>query len=1010
MPGETRTSDLVGRRRERDQLRAALMRAADGRPGTVVLAGEAGIGKSTLLGAVLAETDATVLVGNSYPVAGEALPFAPLVQALRDLARTLSDDRRARLTDAWPVALVPLQPREGVAPPTDPHAPRSLADQGRLFEQMLSLLARLSAGRPLVLVVEDLHWADRSTLDLISFLAANLRAEPVLLVLTVRSDDLPRNHPLRPWLAELTRLPGTERVTMSRLARRDTARLLAQLLDGRPDEDLVGLVHDHAAGNPLFTEQVLPWVRDPTGPMPETLRDLVEARLGTLPDTTRRVLEVAAVLGREVKLATLAEVGERDEEDVEHALRVAVDRFLVEPRPGAAYGFRHPLFREVLEADLLPGVRRRLHHAAATALEKRVATDAGAAFTLTGQIARHWQCAEVADRAFRAAVRAGLAAEEVFAFAEADEVFTRALELADQLSDPLPDEALSGLSVDRAELLAHASQAAHLVGDEDRAVALAARAVDLGGEPVRSARLLERLGTYCFNAGRADEAETAYRAALDLLPTDPPSAARAQVLAGLAMLAMGWSRLDDARSWCRQAIDTARTAGARAEEGRALNALGVVTAYTGDIEAGLGYSKASLAIAREIDEPDELASAYVDLTHVLGLAGLHDEAVSVCRAGYEQMQRLGIARQDGTFLQANAAESLFRSGRWDEAEALIHTALEQRPRGMRAFPALAQSAFLAIGQGRLQVAAARVERVRVLGDQHGLPDAWRRELYEMDAELALWEHRPGDALTAAEAGLVLVAEGDEQTFAGQLVWLAARAGADLADLARVGRDTDLLAAARERVEVVVARARGFDPDPLEPGRHPLPVGRALAPMVSAELERLAQVCGEQLADAWATAAAPWHALGQPLPEAYARWREAEALVLAKHPGQRSVGAVRTAWTLARDLGAEALVGEVVRLAGWGRVDLPDTGPQGGRVEVVLPAQAPTPALGLTTRELEVLGALVGGSTNREIADALFISVKTASVHVSNILRKLDVSSREEAARVGHRLGLTPARA
>lgn len=1004
MSGEARSSGLVGRHHERDELHQALARAAEGRPGVVVLAGEAGIGKSTLLAAELEATEATVLVGNCYPVAGEALPFAPLVQALRDLARTLPTERRERLGGAWPDALVPLQPGEATVS-SDRDAPRSLADQGRLFEQMLSLLARLSVGRPVVLAIEDVHWADRSTLDLVSFLATNLRDESVLLVLTVRTDDLPRDHPLRPWLAELTRLPGVERITMSRLGRRDTARLLAQLVDGRPDEDLVSLVQEHAAGNPLFTEQVLPWVRDPSGPLPETLRDLVEARLGTLLEDTRRVLEVAAVLGRDVSLRTLAEVGERDEDEVEQALRPAVDRYLVTPGPGPAYAFRHPLFREVLEAELLPGVRRKLHHAAASALERRVASDPAEAFTLTGQIARHWQYAEAPGSAFRAAVRAGLAAEDVFAFAEADEAFTRALDLLDSL----PDDVWEGVPLDRVELLAHASQAAHLVGDGDRAVRLVDRAVSLSDDPARTSRLLERHGTYCFNAGRAEEAEGAYRSALDLLPPGVASAARARVLAGLAMLAMGWSRMDDARAWCEQAIVTARAAGARAEEGRALNALGVATAYSGDLESGIEHARESLAIALEVEQPDELALAYIDLTHVLGLGGRYDEVVDVCRDGYARMQRLGMARQDGTFLQANAVDALWRSGRWPEAAELTQASLDQRPRGMRAFAILAQSALLSIGQGRLDVAAARTERVRALDAEHGLPDSWRREIYEMDAELALWEHRPADALDLAEQGVALVAEGDEQTFAGQLVWLATRAGADLAEVARVGRDADLLDQARARTDAILSRARDFDPDPLDADRHPLPTPRALAATVAAEHARLAGTRGVELADAWAATALRWRELGQPYPEAYARWREAEALVLAKHPGQRPVAAVRDAWSLAHGLGAEALTGEVVRLAGWGRVTLPDAAPEADGVEAA-PAEPSTSALGLTAREQEVLAALVAGSTNREIADALFISVKTASVHVSNILRKLDVSSREEAARVGHRLGLAPARA
>ncbi len=1011
MPEDGRVAHaVVGRDREREQLTAACTRAAAGEPGAVVVSGEAGIGKTTLLEAFAADTDATVLVGNCFPVAGEALPFAPVVQALRDLAHTLPAERRERLAPYWPSGLARLAPlgADAALPDSDPLGDAdgrlSLSSQSRMFESVLSLLAELAAARPAVLVVEDLHWADRSTLDLLTFLALNVRTEALLLVLSVRSDDLSRDHPLRPWLVELGRLPNVERLTVARLDRHGTAEQLAELLGQHPADDLVETVHHHAAGNPLFTAQALPWVQDPAGPLPDTLRELVEARLGALPDETRRVLEVASVLGRSVELDVLAAVAGISDVEVEDALVEALDRSLVEPRPGPAYAFRHPMFREVLEAGLLPGNRRRLHRAAATVLEDSGSTRA---FARSAQVARHWQSAQVPDRAFRAAVLAGLAAEEVFAFAAADDLFTRALDLAKEL----PAEVFEGLPVDPCDLVSHASQAAHLVGDGTRAVELAGQAVECCDDPARQPSLLERRGTYCFNAGLAEEAGDAFRAALELLPAEPATAARARVLGGLALLAMAWSRMDEARSWCEQALEVARAAGARAEEARALDALGVVTVYGGDFDTGLGYSRASLAIAEEVGEPDELAGAYIDLAHVLGLAGRFDEAVEVCSDGYRRMQQLGLARQDGSFLQANAAESLTRSGRWAEATELVDSALAQRPRGMRAFPILVRGAQLALAQGRFAVATARLDLVRELADTYGLPDAWRRELYETSADLALWEHRPDDAMDAVEAGLTLVEKGDEQRFAGPLVQLAARAAADLVEQARAERDPDGLERARTHGALVVGQARGFDPDPLDPSQHPLPETRALAVTTEAERLRAGETArGPEAADAWSAAAEAWQLLGRPLPVAYARWREAEALVLAKHPGRRPVTALRTAWSQARELGAEALVAEVERLAASRRVDLfeaPDAPAVSSAVSAAGSAASAGNDLGLTARELEVLGALVGGSTNREIADSLFISIKTVSVHVSNILRKLQVTNREEAARAAYRLGLVP---
>lgn len=1001
-----RTRVLVGREHQIDLLAKALTHAATGEPGVLVVAGEAGVGKTSLVEYSCSDADATVLVGNSVPMAGATLPFAPIVQALRELARSSTARERERLLRHWPdelTRLVPLDdaedaadPRSRIQPAPDLGTPISDSGQGRLFESMLSLLAELASARPVVLVVEDLHWSDPSTLDLIAFLAWNLRTEHVLLLLTVRTDDLVRGDPLRGWLAELTRLPHVQKLTLQRLGRDDTERQVAGLLGSAPDADLVDLVHERAAGNPMFTEQVLPWMRDPSRQLPDTLRELVEARLGDLPAPTRRVLEVVSVLGQRVRLDELTAVVGSSDSDMEEALRVAVDRQLVEPCPGPTYAFRHPLFGEVLQAGLLPGDRRRLHAAAARTLEAGPKARPADAFVLAGRLARHWESAEAAGESFAASVRAGLAAEEVFAFAGADEHLGRAVELASEL----PTEAFDGVPLDPSDLLAHASQAANLVGDGVRAVRLADRAIEQSADRLRRAHLLERRGTYCFKAGIAEGAEQSYRDALDLLPDERPSVLRARVLAGLALVAMAWTRMDDAHQWGGEAIRVARAVGARKEEGMALNALGVVTAYDGDFEAAVAHSRLSLEIAEELGQPDELASAYIHLTHVLGMAGRHQEAVEVCSVGYQAMSRLGLARQDGAFLQTNAAESLFKSGRWDEAEELIETALAQHPRGVRAWPILAQSVQLDLGRGRLSVAAQRLDQVHALADEHGMPDSWQRECHESAAELALWQQRPDEALAAAETGLTLVESGDEQRFAAPLVLLAARALADLAEAARARRDDGELQRMLAQGEGLLSRAHRLRPDPLDADRHPLPESGAVALSVRAEIQRAR---GAASPEDWSAAATAWDDVGRPFPAAYGRWREAEVAVSQVQTGARPAAAVRAAHHQARSLGADGLVTEIEQLARWARVEL-------------LPAQREAdsagtlpPDVGLTSREREVLASLVDGCSNREIAESLFISVKTASVHVSNILRKLDVTSRGDAARAAHRLGLVGAR-
>jgi DNA-binding CsgD family transcriptional regulator/Flp pilus assembly protein TadD len=998
MPKTDAWTRLFGREAELAEMRQALARASGGSPQVVMVSGESGVGKTSLWMELLPSNGTVALTGHCLPLEGEAMPFTPVIAALRGLVRSLEPDQQAQLLGRWPVEFNALLPKGLLEPAAaDATAGRSndatlsRSGQARLFEGLLSLLGDIAQTGPVVWLVEDVHWADRSTLDLVAFLARNLSTEHVLLGLTMRTDDIHRQHPLRRWLAELNRLPIVTRIDLGRLSRQATQEQLARLgavSATAVDQNLVDLVFDHSAGNPLFTEQLLPWTRDPSQQLPETLHDLVSARLSTLPDSVHRLLEVAAVLGRDCQLDLLADVAGRGELDIEGDLRQATERHILQAGPGVGYSFVHPLFREILELDLPPGRRRRLHKAAAVAMSRRAA-DSMEEFETIGKIAHHWEVAEVPEAAFVATVRAGLAAEQMYAVAEADDYFGRAVMLTERVGAAVSDD--SPLS--HFDLLLHASQAAHLVGDGTRAVELAEQAVRLCDDPIRRSEALERKGAYGFNAGRVDEADEAYRTALDLLPAEP-STARARVLSGIGLLAMAWTRMAEAEDACREAIQVASKVGAREEEGRALNALGVVTAYRGEFDEGIGFSLRSVEIAEELGNPDDLSTAYIDLTHVLGLAGRCDDAVAVYHRGYAAMSRVGLARQDGSFLQANVAESLVKAGRWDEAAELLSQAMAQRSRGLRAFPVLEHNARLCVHSGQLERAEQYVSQARDLLMEFDAPDSWRRELFEVEAELLLWSRRPEEGLAAAEAGLSLVIGGDETRFAGALVVLAARALADLTELARAQPQSAALGRLLEAARELRERTSAMMPNPLDGPSHPLLEGRAIALTITAELLR-AEATGSAV-QAWSDAADEWTSLGRPFPAAYACWRVAEAEILSKQPGERPVAAVRRAYSAAQELGASAVAAEVELLAQWGRIDLIETG------TAAQAAQLGEGDLGLTRRESEVLMGLVAGQTNREIATSLFISVKTVSVHVSNILRKLGVTSREEAARIAHR--------
>ena len=343
---------LVGRVEELKLLEAARGRAADAGPAVVLVGGEAGVGKTRLVAELTARCAAEgtrVLAGGCVPVGDGALPFAPIVEALRALLTDVGASAvRELVGPSWP-ELARLLPALG-----DPEAgPAGQGAQARLFELLLGLLGRLSAQAPLVLVVEDLHWADRSTRDLLAFLVRNLRRERVLLVVTYRNDE-PGQQRLGPYLAELDRGSRVERIELSRLDQVQTGAQLVGILGAAPALELVGAVFVRSEGNPFFTEELVAVVRAGSGELPATLRDLLGGRVQALPGPARQVLAVVAVAGRQVSHRLLASVAGLDNRLLVEALRAAVASQLLVTRPGEdGYEVRHALLREVIDLSLI---------------------------------------------------------------------------------------------------------------------------------------------------------------------------------------------------------------------------------------------------------------------------------------------------------------------------------------------------------------------------------------------------------------------------------------------------------------------------------------------------------------------------------------------------------------------------------------------------------------------------------------------------------------------------------
>jgi ATP/maltotriose-dependent transcriptional regulator MalT len=996
MGGRVASSTFVGRIEELQTLEAARRRAATTEPAVVLVGGEAGIGKTRLVTELAARcaTDGTrVLAGGCVPVGEGALPYAPIVEALRALLTDLGAAAvRELVGPSWP-ELARLLPALGEP---DRSGQSDQAAQARLFELLLGLLGRLSEQTPLVLVVEDLHWADRSTRHLLAFLVRNLRWERVLLVVTYRNDE-PGQQQLGPYLAELDRAGRLERIELARLDQIETGAQLVGILGAAPTAELVDAVFARSEGNPFFTEELLAVVRAGSGELPATLRDLLRGRVQALPQPAQHVLKVVAVAGRQVPHRLLAAVAGLDDRQLDRAVREAVASQLLVTRPGQdGYDVRHALLGEVIDADLLPGERAWLHIALARTIASLLSSGQLNWSGSAAEVAVHWDRAGDLPNALEWSVRAAVEADGIYAYAEALQHYGRALELWDRVTDA---EARAG--VDRVALLQRAARVADASRDVARALALidlALSEVDPAVDPVRAGLLHERRGLYLMATRDLQARFEALAEAVGLIPADPPSRERARVLASFAEALVLASRIDEARAASEEAVAIARQLGAELELGRALVALGGTQVDSGSFQAAVVSLREACRLAEKHADLDTLGRAYGWLGDALMQAGRLEDAVEVSLSGREPLRRLGLEGQwQDTFLMMLAAKALFKLGRWDEANGLATQALAKaQPEQVFVFLTVA---MLEVARGEFQAAEAHLETIKERSlSLAGMPSHARQHA-ALVAELRLWQGRLKEAQAAVQDGLDRVAETDERMRSGRLLCLGMRVEADQAELGRARHDPDEVEAAVRAADSLASRAAAMAPNPLVPGATPVLTTSAVASLFDGERARLE---GRSDSILWQKAAAAWSALGRPYPAAYAQWRQAEALLASRTPRGQAEGPLRAAHAVAVRLGAAPLRRELESLAHRGRIRL-EVPAEPAVVEPEVPSVAAS--LGLTRREAEVLALVAAGRTNQQIGQTLFIAPKTAGVHVSRILAKLGVAGRGEAAAVAHRLGL-----
>ncbi|MGP3920045.1 helix-turn-helix transcriptional regulator [Nonomuraea sp. 10N515B] len=948
MRGRSVSPVFVGREEELGALSDSFDEAKKGKVTAVLLGGEAGVGKTRLVQRFTERCGADgahVLFGGCVELSTEGLAYAPFTAALRQLVREQGPAAVAGLLpEGAQRDLARLLPEFG-EPSGDGETDTGRA---RLFEQFLTLLERLADARPTVLVIEDIHWADRSSRDLIAFLSRNLHIPQVLIVMTYRSDDLHRQHPLRPVLAELGRVNGVHRLDLPRLSRDEVAQQMTGILGKVPEYSSVENVYERSEGIPLFVEAMLESGEDCT--FPETMQDLILNSVERLPEETQRVLRIAAAGGIRVGHALLAAVSGLSDVELESALRPAIAGNVLQVADNRAYVFRHSLIREAVHDELLPGEHQRLHARFAEEISKdRTLVPMGRAPV---ELAHHWYGARNDLWALISAWEAAQKSFKAFAYTEAVPLLERVLMLWDRVPD-----AAERIGADHTAVLERAAEAAQAGGEVDKGmkfVKAALSELDETREPGRVAQLIVRRAGFKMNKGQMGVIEE-FRHALRLVPED--SLDRVEVLTPLSRHLMLRGETAEASEIIADGLRLAREHGDRCLEADLLLNLALGHSLNGELESTIAVNEQAMEIGNQERSGRIITRAIGNNIDALIDLGRADEAIRLSEQGWKIAKEYGRLRGSGLFIKNNWAEALESVGRWDEAIELVEAALSHGPNLRTRYALLRVRADIALARGELQLVESLLSEIGVLKD--------RAEDFVQDitsnARLRIGWHllrgEPGAALTVAEQVLAL----PKQSSKAMLGW----------------RLLALLRIVCDAVETI------------EPER--AAAVRAHAAAVAAELSVIGPVVDayrlSYIGD-FDAAAAGWERLKRPHNQAKALFRAAAA---AARAGDREGAAARlkVALPLAQALRANPLVEEIETLSR--RV--------GGA-----PAQESSELL--TPRELEVLRLVTQGRTNRDIAAELFISVKTVSVHVSNILAKLGVTTRGEAAAAAHRLSLT----
>jgi DNA-binding NarL/FixJ family response regulator len=947
---------LVGREQERAALEAELVRLREGRGGLALLAGEAGVGKTRLAEEVL-QVDRVLFLRGDAPEQAPP-PYGPIAAVLRAFLRVdpRGLDDCGRLTRYVRVLLPELG-----GPPRD-------GDRATVFEAARGAFQAIVRREPAVVFLDDLHWADATTLELLPALAAGLADEPLLIVGAYRSDEVSRGHPLRRMRADLRRAGRLREIAVGPLDREGTAELAGRALGAAPARSLAGTLHDRTQGIPFFVEELCAAlvaagrvIETRNGvelsggdeiPLPESIRDAVLTRTRPLSDDARRVLEVASVAGLRFDLALVAELA--GDAAIDEPVSLGI---VVEVESGVA-AFRHTLIREALYLDVPWGRRRLVHRRLAELLEERGARPA--------LLAEHWAAAREPARARLALLAAAHDFYAVHAYRDALESSRRALELW-----PTDDDE------GRFALLERIGRCAELCGELGAAALAweeAAEARRTEDDARSAAELDRRLAVVYELQGSWERALAARRRAAEGFGRMHQDAdAAGELLAAVSHLD-GMGSLAPALDFVQQAAVHARRAQRRDLVARSLGLEGSVRAKLGDLETGIRLAREGLSLALA----ESLTASATEL--YLRLAAVLENAADLGGAQHVYAEAHDFCVANGSPAAAQVclvclAYILWETGRWDDAETLERQILASpgSPAGVLAAANAALGIFRA-ARGRTRGTRRRLVEGLTYARQN---DRLRFELNSLVGLAWLEELEGADAAAADRYREILrrCAETEDRHYAPMALRSAvtffashgeesdARACvATLADMAGATTNRETLAALAHALGELALLER-------KPDQAVLEFGRALELLRDLEL---------------------------PYQRAQTQLRAAAAL---EDAGERETAIERLtdAYRTARKLGAQPLAGVAARR-------LEELGEQGEQ-RLGRRAAGDLARCGLTRRELEVMRFVAIGRTNREIARELYLSPRTVDMHVRNILAKLGCRSRAEATRRAGELGL-----